>query len=200
MAKPGGHSVSDLLLDLPDNCKPPEELVDLAREIDKAISLRGILMLIHQVPHLSIIRGGRLRDLSQTRRGLSSSVKVFWRKYGREEAVKKLSESFVEISKHSPIIAAILFGSVAENRHTPSSDIDILIICREPRKDLFNTVKRYAALPRVEPHIYSLKEAQSILNQPKFLKHLLEKSIIVYPAKLVGKKTTKEILLKLLKG
>ncbi len=132
--------------------------------------------------------------MSQTQRRSSGTVKVFWREYGRDEAVKRLVNAFKDIHPDSHIKAIILHGSVAENRHTPSSDVDLLVIVEETSQDMFNYVREKAGIRKVEPHIYTAEQFRKALKGTRFRENLINKSIIIYPPRLAGRRTTLKYL------
>jgi predicted nucleotidyltransferase len=62
---------------------------------------------------------------------------------------------------------AWLFGSWAQGRALPGSDVDLLLVYRgAPRPDLHRLVRRaFPGLP-VEPHAYTEKEAEALAQGP----------------------------------
>lgn len=89
----------------------------------------------------------------------SSSVKIYYPPYDRNEAVKQIRAGVETLSRYLPVRKVILFGSYAKNRHTVASDIDLLVVYRgSPREDAFTLVRKHIPLPRLEPHIYTEKE------------------------------------------
>ncbi len=64
---------------------------------------------------------------------------------------------------HLPLQRAYLFGSWAKGRALPNSDVDLLLIYQEPRReDLYRLARKaFARLP-LELHAYTVKEAQAL--------------------------------------
>ena len=96
-------------------------------------------------------------------RGSSSSVKVFYPPYKREEMLSLLKERLLALSSVLPLQQAVLFGSWAKGRATAFSDIDILLIYKDPpQEDAYQLARYFLKLKGLEPHVYSGKEAESI--------------------------------------
>lgn len=94
---------------------------------------------------------------------LSSSVKIFYPKFSREEIVAALRKMIKTLDKKLPLKVAILFGSYAAGNFTVSSDVDVLIVYRgEENKEAYSLSKKTLDLPRLEPHVYSEGEYEKI--------------------------------------
>ena len=79
---------------------------------------------------------------SVNQKRLYNSVKVFWLdkdqlKLNIANAVNNLVHTCDEVKK------VILFGSVAENRGLPSSDVDILIVVSESKHRFLDRIPQY---------------------------------------------------------
>lgn len=89
----------------------------------------------------------------------SSSVRVFYPKFDKENLLNTLSQRLRVLNKEIPLIKVILFGSYAKGNYTVSSDIDLLVVYSgKTRADAYAIVKKTIAIPRLEPHIYSEEE------------------------------------------
>lgn len=97
------------------------------------------------------------------RKRSSSSVRVFFPKFSVDEVVERIKETASHFSEDLGLEKVVLFGSYAKNRHTVSSDIDILVIFDESISDeVYKTPMKNVKLPRVELHILSKKEYESM--------------------------------------
>ena len=77
-----------------------------------------------------------------------------------------LRERLPLLGKRLPLVRVVLFGSWSTGRHTPASDVDLLVIYRgEQREDAFRVVKTTLALPGLEPHVYTQHEAETMQNR-----------------------------------
>lgn len=89
----------------------------------------------------------------------SSSVRIFYPSFNKEELVKKLKEKMRDLAPKLPLSLAVLFGSYAQGKNTVASDVDILIVYEgEQRRDAYVTVKKTMNIPLLEPHVYSENE------------------------------------------
>ena len=94
----------------------------------------------------------------------SSSVKVFYPAFSREELLAMLRDRLPALQECLPLKRVTLFGSYAKGRQTVASDIDLLIIYTgQPREDAYALVKRTLNIRRLEPHVYT--EAEYALSQ-----------------------------------
>lgn len=94
---------------------------------------------------------------------LSSSAKVFYPPFSREEVVHRLKSKVADLRQVLPVTCIVLFGSYARGRHTVASDIDVLVIyVGEPREDAYAVVKKTLALRGLEPHVYADAEARAM--------------------------------------
>lgn len=110
----------------------------------------------------------------------SSSVRVFYPRFSREEVVAHLSARMAELDARLPLREVVLFGSYARGNYTVASDIDLLVVYRgEPKKEAYATVKQTLGLPRLEPHVYSEAEALALAD---VLRPWKEEGITLSPA------------------
>src|SRR3990170_7801764 len=96
------------------------------------------------------IRAGRRSERSAMRRGSSSSVKISYPRYSRQEVLNRLAAGVIALQQRLPLKRVVLFGSYASGRFTAASDIDVLVVYEgEPRPDAFALIKRTLDLPRI---------------------------------------------------
>jgi predicted nucleotidyltransferase len=89
----------------------------------------------------------------------SSSVRIFYPRFNREELIINLKDKLGGLAKELPLRLVVLFGSYAQGKYTVASDIDILVVYKgEERSDAFRIVRRNLDIPLVEPHVYSEDE------------------------------------------
>ena len=58
----------------------------------------------------------------------SSSVRIYYPRFGRDELIERLRRCAEELSKKLPLKRVILFGSYASGRQTAASDVDVLVV------------------------------------------------------------------------
>lgn len=96
-------------------------------------------------------------------RGSSSSVRIFYPKFDREELIGKLRKKVKELSGKLPLSLVVLFGSYARGDYTVASDVDLLVVYRgKERKDAYATVKKILNVPLLEPHVHSEDEYEGL--------------------------------------
>lgn len=109
----------------------------------------------------------------------SSSVRVFYPRYSRDEVLNGLAEGVAALKEELPLARVVLFGSYASGRHAVGSDIDVLVVYSgERREDAFKVVKQTLALAGVEPHVYTEEEARAV--EPT-LRRMAEQGVVLYP-------------------
>jgi len=95
------------------------------------------------------------------RRGLSSSVRVFYPKFSREELIARIDGRLLRLNEKLPLTLVVLFGSYAKGNYTAASDVDLLIVYKgEPRDEAYTLVKRELDIPLLEPHLYTEAECE----------------------------------------
>ncbi len=93
----------------------------------------------------------------------SSSVKVFYPKFSKEEIIQRIKEGIEELAQKMPLKKVILFGSYAKENYTVASDIDLLVVYKgRKRKDAFALCKKILKIPSLEPHVYSEAEYKAL--------------------------------------
>jgi hypothetical protein len=110
----------------------------------------------------------------------SSSVRVFYPKFSREEIVEIIRSKQEELKQALPIKLVVLFGSYAKGKHTVASDIDLLVVYKGETGDAYRIVKNVIDLPKLEPHVYSEKEyavAKDVIER------MMEDGIVIYKDK-----------------
>ncbi len=89
----------------------------------------------------------------------SSSVRVFYPKFDKEELLQIISERLQELEVRLPLVRVVLFGSYAKGNYTVGSDVDLLVVYDGRRRDdAFAIVKKAFDIPRLEPHVYTQEE------------------------------------------
>lgn len=104
---------------------------------------------------------------------LSDSVGIRLRKLNREKVEEELVRACKLLSKSSPILTAILFGSLIRGNYSGCSDADVLLVVKNAPKDeseryrLFNRIK--ASAP-VQLFVFTEKEiTERILDGDTFI-------------------------------
>lgn len=93
----------------------------------------------------------------------SSSVRVFYPKFSREEIIRRISKGLGDLGKELPLALVALFGSYARGDYTVASDVDLLVVYTgERREEAYALVKKALDVPRLEPHVYSEGEYQQM--------------------------------------
>ncbi len=96
-------------------------------------------------------------------KGSSSSVRVYYPQFDRQQLIQKLKEDLETLKEKLPLLLVILFGSYAKGNYTVASDVDLLVVYEgRERKDAFATVKKTISIPRLEPHVYSESEYEAL--------------------------------------
>jgi len=97
------------------------------------------------------------------RRGSSSSVRVFYPRFNREQIIQAIRGKLPELNGQLPLMLVVLFGSYAKGNYTVASDVDLLVVYRgRERKKAFATIKKVLGIPHLEPHVYSQAEYKAM--------------------------------------
>jgi len=97
------------------------------------------------------------------RRESSSSVRVFYPKFNRQELICKLKERLRALQEVLPLSLVVLFGSYARGNYTVASDVDLLIVYKgKERPDAFASAKKALDISLLEPHVYSESEYEKL--------------------------------------
>lgn len=109
----------------------------------------------------------------------SSSVKIYFPKFSKEQVVKEVNRCIVELGESLGLCKAILFGSYARGNYTVASDIDILIVFDDQKSNedkIRKILMKKINLPRLELHIISKKNYETLKNS-KWIKTIEEEGI-----------------------
>lgn len=110
----------------------------------------------------------------------SPSVRVFFPRFDRETLVGALRERLPSLAARLPLVRVVLFGSWAAGRHTAASDVDLLVVYQgDARDDAFGVVKALLAVPGLEPHVYTEREAEMMRDR---LTRMTAGGIVLFPA------------------
>jgi hypothetical protein len=112
---------------------------------------------------------------------LSSSARIFYPKFNKEELIEKLKKKREELSKELPLSLVVLFGSYAQGNYTVASDVDLLVIYKgKERKDAFAKVKKTLDIPLLEPHVYTENDYKRLRRT---FDRMIEKGIVLFSSK-----------------
>lgn len=116
------------------------------------------------------------------RRKSSGSVRIYYRRFDREELVQVLREKAGRLDEKLPLLKVMLFGSYVENRATAASDVDVLVVYRgREREDAYSVAWDMLYVPQLELHVYSEKEYGKLRGSLGSLVNVAErKGVIVY--------------------
>ena len=111
-------------------------------------------------------------------KGSSSSVRVYYPHFDRQQLIQKLKEEVKILEEELPLLLVILFGSCAKGNYTVASDVDLLIVYEgQERKNILATVKKTISIPRLEPHVYSESEYEELRRT---LHKMIEDGIVLF--------------------
>ena len=109
-----------------------------------------------------------------------SAVEIFYPRFDRDRLVALLRERLAGLTAVLPVKHAVLFGSWANGKATPFSDIDLLVIYDDPpREDAYKLVWQHLDLRGVEPHVYSEREAEQRQNS---LDRMTQGGVVLFPS------------------
>jgi len=107
----------------------------------------------------------------------SSSVKIFYPPFSREELIALLRQRVSVLQEKLPLRRVVLFGSYAKGRQTIASDIDLLVVyAGEPREDAYTLVKRTLDVRSLEPHVYAQEEYEQVRAT---LERMIEGGVVI---------------------
>jgi predicted nucleotidyltransferase len=108
-------------------------------------------------------------------------VKVAYPTLSRAELLSHLRKASAKLQRSLPITRVVLFGSYATNRHTAASDIDLIVVYKDPPKeDAYKIVVNELQLPRLEPRVYTENQYNALMKQsPKFAGTLATEGISI---------------------
>lgn len=115
------------------------------------------------------------------RGGSSSSVKVYYPRLSRDEAIRIIRKRLQTLSEKMPLCSAILFGSYAKGRYTASSDIDLLVVYDDPKRDdAYSLAWDEIGIPQLQLHIYTVSEYEALRRSGSSLPKEALKGIVVW--------------------
>jgi len=83
-----------------------------------------------------------------------------------------------ELRRKLPVKKVVLFGSYAKGRHTPASDVDLLVIYSgERREDAYKLVRKTLKIRGLEPHVYSEEEYEAVRST---VERMIDGGITIY--------------------
>ena len=110
--------------------------------------------------------------------GSSRSASVSWPTRDRNDLVASIRNALPALRDALPVRRVVLFGSHATGRATVASDVDLLVVYEgPPREEAFATVKKTIPIRRLEPHVYTTKEAAV---QEDLLTRMTQEGIVVF--------------------
>ena len=115
------------------------------------------------------------------------AVRVWWRPDPERRArLEAELERYLEVLRREPTVRrVVLFGSLAEGRPGPASDIDLLIVQETDRPFLKRLEEWYERLdPRVATDllVYTPEEAQALEGTPSTPGRALREGKVLYEA------------------
>jgi len=114
----------------------------------------------------------------------SSSVRIYWPEFSREELLRLLTERVGMLREKLPVRLISLFGSYAKSRQTAASDIDLLVVYDGPKRDDdYKLVWETLRISCLQLHIYTAEELGMLVESgSRFPKEAIEKGITVFRA------------------
>jgi len=110
----------------------------------------------------------------------SSSVRIFYPQFDREELIQNLKRKIKELASKLPLSLVVLFGSYARGNHTVASDIDVLVIYKgNERKDAFAAVKKTLDIPLLQPHVHSEGE---YVRLKEVIGRMIADGVVLFPS------------------
>ena len=92
-----------------------------------------------------------------------NSVRVFYPEFNLQDLIIKISNNLSGLAEKLNLKLIVLFGSYARGNYTISSDVDLLVVHDSPLTiDVYKLLKKSLNIPRIELHIYSLKEYENL--------------------------------------
>jgi len=108
----------------------------------------------------------------------SSSVRVYYPPFSRQQLIQRLREHIGALGKELPLLLVVLFGSYAKGNYTVASDVDLLVVYRgRKKKNAFAVVKKIIAIPRLEPHVYSESEYKGVRSS---ISRMIEDGVVLF--------------------
>jgi len=103
-------------------------------------------------------------------------VRVTYPSLSAADVVERLREVRIRLGRILPITRMILFGSYARQRYTAGSDIDVVVVYKEPQvDDAYKMIVNEARLPRLELRVYTEAQFHALLAGSPMFADLLER-------------------------
>jgi predicted nucleotidyltransferase len=95
--------------------------------------------------------------------GSSEGVRIYYPKYQKERLIELLREGSRRLSRVLPLREDVVFGSYEEGRQTVASDVDVLIVYDDPkREDDYAVCAEAFGLENLEAHVYTVSECERL--------------------------------------
>lgn len=110
----------------------------------------------------------------------SSSVRVFYPRFSKEEVIKLIRKRLAGLRNELPVSLVVLFGSYAMEKHTAASDIDLLVLYKgEKRADDYARTKSTIDIHGLKPHVYTEDEYVGV---EEVIRKMIRGGITLYTA------------------
>jgi predicted nucleotidyltransferase len=117
----------------------------------------------------------------------SSSVRVFYPKFNKEEIIQTLSRNLWDVGKELSLLLVVLFGSYARGNYTVASDVDLLVVYEgEQKEEAYAIVKRTLDIPHLELHVYSEREYEGAKDT---IKNMIKDGVVILDRGMLHKLT-----------
>ena len=116
-------------------------------------------------------------------RRYSTSVRVYYPRYSREEVIHRLREALQPVYRKLGVEKAILFGSYATGRSTAASDIDLLVVVDTALMDkdeVYKLIRKSIGLRMVELHMLT-KDEYKELQTSRWIKTIEKEGVTIVP-------------------
>lgn len=112
----------------------------------------------------------------------SDTVKVYYPEFDLEELTRRLRKGIKTILKHLPLKRVILFGSYAEGKNTAASDVDLLIVYEDPKREgAYGICWDALKIPQLELFIYTASEYEKMkMRKTSIAREVERKGIIIW--------------------
>jgi len=115
------------------------------------------------------------------RKQSSSSVRIFYPKFDKEQLLERLKPRIEELEAGLPLLLVVLFGSYARGNYTVASDVDLLVVYQgRERKGAFAKVKKVLGVARLEPHVYSEDEYDEYKDLKRWMRRVTKDGIVLF--------------------
>lgn len=111
-----------------------------------------------------------------------NSVRVYFRRYNKDELIKILKEKSELLAKQIPIVKVILFGSYAKGNATAASDVDVFVVHKCSKNiNAYSVVWDSLYVPQLELHVYHYDVYRKMKEERNSLVNVVEKEgIVIY--------------------